>query len=63
VLKERDGRRNRYEVQGHLPLPDQGHLPLLDPVTRSVTVGEVVAVLMGESGALPAAQRKSPVVP
>ncbi len=22
VRKERDGRRNRYEVQGHLPLPE-----------------------------------------
>ena len=22
VIKERDGRRNRYEIQHHLPLPD-----------------------------------------
>ena len=53
VIKERDGRRNRYEVQGHLPLPG--------PLTRSATVGEVVAVLMGESGPRPrTAQRRSP---
>ena len=29
VVKQRDGRRNRYEVQGHLPLPG--------PVIRSAT--------------------------
>jgi hypothetical protein len=23
VAKEKEGRRNRYEVQGHLPLPDE----------------------------------------
>jgi len=40
VLKERDGRRNRYEVQGHLPLPD--------PLSRASTVGEVLALLVGD---------------
>ncbi len=55
VVKEKDGRRNRYEVQGHLPLPG--------PAVRSTTVGEVLAVLIGDSGAVsPVAQRKSPVV-
>jgi hypothetical protein len=54
VVKEKDGRRNRYEVQGHLPLPGT--------VTRSATVGEVLAVLIGDSGAVaPPAQRTSPV--
>jgi DNA-binding transcriptional ArsR family regulator len=54
VVKERDGRRNRYEVQGHLPLPG--------PVVRSATVGEVLAVLIGDSGAVaPVARRKSPI--
>jgi hypothetical protein len=53
VVKEKDGRRNRYEVQGHLPLPGS--------VIRSTTVGEVLAVLIGDSGAVaPVAQRKSP---
>jgi hypothetical protein len=55
VVKEKDGRRNRYEVQGDLPLPG--------PAVRSTTVGEVLAVLIGDSGAVsPVAQRKSPVV-
>ena len=55
VVKEKDGRRNRYEVQGHLPLPGA--------VIRSTTVGEVLAVLIGDSGAVaPVAARKSPNV-
>ncbi len=43
VLKSKDGRRNRYEVQGHLPLPGG--------TARSTTVGEVLAVLLGDSSA------------
>jgi hypothetical protein len=55
VIKEKDGRRNRYEVQGHLPLPG--------PAIRSTTFGEVLAVLVGDSGAVaPVARRKSPNV-
>ncbi len=42
VVKEKDGRRNRYEVQGHLPLPGT--------IVRSTTVGEVLAVLVGDGG-------------
>jgi DNA-binding transcriptional ArsR family regulator len=42
VRKEREGRRNRYEVQGHLPLPD--------PISRTRTVGEVLDLLVGEIG-------------
>ena len=33
VVKEKDGRRNRYRVQAHLPLPE--------PAARERTVGEV----------------------
>jgi hypothetical protein len=56
VVKVKDGRRNRYEVQGHLPLPD--------PISRSGTVGEVLALLIGDSGAVaPVAPRRSPAVP
>lgn len=43
VVKERDGRRNRYQVQRHLPLPD--------PISHTRTVGEVLALLIGEEGA------------
>jgi len=38
VLKERDGRRNRYVVQHHLPLPEA--------TVRERTVGEVVDLLV-----------------
>lgn len=39
VVKGKDGRRNRYHVQAHLPLPEA--------VARERTVGEVLAVLGG----------------
>jgi hypothetical protein len=39
VVKEKDGRRNRYRIQSHLPLPE--------PATRDRTVGEVLALLTG----------------
>ena len=39
VVKEKDGRRNRYRIQEHLPLPDS--------VARERTVGEVLALLAG----------------
>jgi hypothetical protein len=37
IVKARDGRRNRYEIEHHLPLPDA-------PV-RERTVGELLDVL------------------
>jgi DNA-binding IclR family transcriptional regulator len=37
VLKERDGRRNRYSIQEHLPLPDS--------TERQRTVGEMLHLL------------------
>ena len=39
VIKEKDGRRNRYRIQAHLPLPD--------PTARERTVGEMLALLAG----------------
>jgi hypothetical protein len=39
VVKEKDGRRNRYHIQVHLPLPE--------PTARERTVGEVLALLTG----------------
>jgi MarR family len=39
VVKEKDGRRNRYHIQGHLPLPE--------PTSQERTVGEVLALLTG----------------
>lgn len=39
VIKEKDGRRNRYHIQAHLPLPE--------PTSQERTVGEVLALLAG----------------
>jgi hypothetical protein len=39
VVKQKDGRRNRYQIQAHLPLPE--------PTRRERTVGEVLALLVG----------------
>ena len=38
VLKERDGRRNRYHIQDHLPLRDS--------ISRERTIGEVLDLLV-----------------
>jgi DNA-binding MarR family transcriptional regulator len=40
IVKQKDGRRNRYEIQEHLPLPE--------PTSRDRTVGEVLALLAGD---------------
>jgi DNA-binding Lrp family transcriptional regulator len=39
IVKEKSGRRNRYQIQTHLPLPEPG--------SRERTVGEVLALLAG----------------
>jgi hypothetical protein len=39
VVKQKDGRRNHYEIQAHLPLPE--------PTGRERTIGEILAVLAG----------------
>jgi hypothetical protein len=39
VIKHKDGRRNRYQVQAHLPLPE--------PDGRERTVGEILTLLTG----------------
>ena len=43
VIKEKDGRRNRYRVQAHLPLPE--------PASQGRTIGEVLALLVGAGSA------------
>jgi DNA-binding MarR family transcriptional regulator len=40
IVKQKDGRRNRYQIQSHLPLPE--------PTSRERTVGEVLALLVGD---------------
>jgi hypothetical protein len=39
VVKDKDGRRNRYSIEKHLPLPD--------PVSNQRTVGELLDLLVG----------------
>lgn len=47
IIKEKDGRRNRYRIEADLPLPE--------PSSQERTVGEVLALLAGRDQ-LPAAQ-------
>jgi hypothetical protein len=39
VVKEKDGRRNRYRIQEHLPLRD--------PISQEPTIGEILDLLVG----------------
>jgi hypothetical protein len=45
VTKTKDGRRNHYQIQAHLPLPEPG--------TREPSIGELLAVLLGDTPGLP----------
>jgi len=44
VIKQKDGRRNRYQIQAHLPLPE--------PATQEPAIGEVLALLAGAGARL-----------
>jgi DNA-binding IclR family transcriptional regulator len=50
VVKEKEGRRNRYQIQGHLPLRES--------VARERTIGEVLDVLIKASE--PAEEKAAP---
>jgi IclR helix-turn-helix domain len=39
VVKHKDGRRNSYQIQAHLPLPE--------PASQEPAIGDVLALLMG----------------
>src|ERR1700745_4327961 len=39
VVKQKDGRRSRYQIQAHLPLPE--------PASQEPASGEVLALLAG----------------
>jgi hypothetical protein len=45
ITKHKHGRRNRYQIQAHLPLPE--------PSSREQTVGEVLALLTGAPASQP----------
>jgi hypothetical protein len=51
VVKEREGRRNRYHIQHHLPLPED--------LDRQQAIGEVLDVLTGAPSGRKAARRPS----
>lgn len=40
VVKSRHGRRNSYQIQAHLPLPE--------PASQEPAIGDVLAVLVGD---------------
>ena len=44
LIRQKDGRRNRYQVQAHLPLPGPG--------TREPAIGEIVALFAAQSEAI-----------
>jgi MarR family len=39
VVKQKDGRRNRYQIQAHMPLRE--------PASQEPAIGEILAVLTG----------------
>jgi hypothetical protein len=41
AVKQKDGRRNRYQIQAHMPLPE--------PTSQQLAIGEVLALLAGAS--------------
>jgi len=48
VIKQKDGRRNRYQIQAHMPLPEAA--------SQEPAIGEVLALLVGVAPASPAAE-------
>jgi MarR family len=40
LIRQKDGRRNRYQIQAHLPLPE--------PTSRERTVGEILALFAAQ---------------
>jgi hypothetical protein len=51
ITKHKDGRRNHYQIQAHLPLSE--------PTSREQAVGEVLALLTGSrAGQLPTEGRR-----
>ena len=55
VTKTKDGRRNHYQIQAHLPLPEPG--------TREPSIGELLAVLLGDTPGLTRVPADGPARP
>jgi DNA-binding IclR family transcriptional regulator len=45
VVRQKDGRRNRYQIQARLPLPEAG--------TGGLAIGDILALLAGTRPASP----------
>jgi DNA-binding IclR family transcriptional regulator len=45
IVKEKGGRRNRYRVEAHLPVPESAD--------RHLAIGDLLALLGGEEAVLP----------
>jgi hypothetical protein len=43
LVKHKHGRRNRYQIQAHLPLPE--------PASQEAAIGDVLALLAGDGAA------------
>jgi hypothetical protein len=53
VVKQKDGRRNRYQVQAHLPLPE--------PASQGPAIGEVLALLADTDAGAVSDTHRAPV--
>ena len=51
VIRRKDGRRNRYQIQAHLPLPGPG--------TREPAIGEIVALFAAQGRLITGPARQS----
>ena len=51
LIRQKDGRRNRYQVQAHLPLPGPG--------TREPAIGEIVALFAAQGRPVTGPARES----
>ena len=60
LVKQKDGRRDRYQIQAHLPL--RRPLPVPDSPGLAA-IGEVLALLAGDGAAGPSARDEGPVAP
>jgi DNA-binding Lrp family transcriptional regulator len=52
VVRQKDGRRNRYQIQAHLPLPEAG--------TGGLAIGDVLALLAGARPVSPDSPAEGP---
>jgi hypothetical protein len=55
VVKAKEGRRNRYQVQTHLPLPELS--------SQEQAIGEILALLTGKNGRRMGQRRSGGAVP